>query len=370
GDAVGVLDVDGDGDDAQPRAPPARGRAVEHGDVGAAREAVRGPKAHQRGAVADHRAERRRRPLRVPEREVEDGGRRLLGPGRARERDREREEEQEEGHDVTSIVPVRARGVLAPASFTTYVYVPASNEHRVANRPGGMTAVSAPLSHAKSCHGAFDFAFSLGRMMPQWTLSFTSPWNVTISWRSDWFSNSSAWPFSRVTGVGLSSLPSMTRRVSRSRWLSIVSSTAPARAPGARRSGTARARPTHRVMRVSFLRLPGVSAWMPGVPPPVTASCRRERSAPSRKPGSRRAAVMTDADFAWQSALDLRHAILRKEVSPVDVVRAALDRLAAVEPALNAFVTPTPDAALDAARRAEQAIVRGEATGPLAGLPI
>ncbi|HZP41869.1 MAG TPA: amidase family protein [Candidatus Binatia bacterium] len=79
---------------------------------------------------------------------------------------------------------------------------------------------------------------------------------------------------------------------------------------------------------------------------------------------------MTDADFAWQSALDLRHAILRKEVSPVDVVRAALDRLAAVEPALNAFVTPTPDAALDAARRAEQAIVRGEATGPLAGLPI
>ena len=41
-----------------------------------------------------------------------------------------------------------------------------------------------------------------------------------------------------------------------------------------------------------------------------------------------------------------------------------------LEPQLHAFCTPTPDLARAEARRIEQAIMRGDATGPLAGVPV
>jgi Asp-tRNA(Asn)/Glu-tRNA(Gln) amidotransferase A subunit family amidase len=58
------------------------------------------------------------------------------------------------------------------------------------------------------------------------------------------------------------------------------------------------------------------------------------------------------------------------EVSPVDLTREALDRIAERDPALNAFQLVLGDQALEAARRAEQEISRGEYRGPLHGVPI
>ena len=55
----------------------------------------------------------------------------------------------------------------------------------------------------------------------------------------------------------------------------------------------------------------------------------------------------------YRSALDLKRAILAKEVSPVEVVQAALERQAVVEDKINAFVTVTDELALDAAKNAE-----------------
>ena len=59
-----------------------------------------------------------------------------------------------------------------------------------------------------------------------------------------------------------------------------------------------------------------------------------------------------------------------REISPVEVTAAALDRLAEYEPTLNAFITTLPDEALAAAREAEAAIGRGDYRGPLHGVPI
>ncbi|HVZ16147.1 MAG TPA: amidase family protein, partial [Terriglobales bacterium] len=78
----------------------------------------------------------------------------------------------------------------------------------------------------------------------------------------------------------------------------------------------------------------------------------------------------TDMDLAGSTAIEMRDAIIAKKVSPVEVVNAAIERQGAVEPVLNSFVTATPEVALAAAKRAEQAIMSGAKPGVLAGLPI
>lgn len=74
--------------------------------------------------------------------------------------------------------------------------------------------------------------------------------------------------------------------------------------------------------------------------------------------------------FQFCSALELRDAIASKRISPVEVVKQTLERIDVLEPQLNCFVTLTPDIAMESARRAEQAVMRGDALGPLHGLPI
>lgn len=75
-------------------------------------------------------------------------------------------------------------------------------------------------------------------------------------------------------------------------------------------------------------------------------------------------------ETAYATAFDLRGAIVRREVSAVEVVSATLERLEKLEPHLNAFVTLTPELALEAAREADAALARGEEPGALHGLPL
>ncbi|MEA3066391.1 MAG: amidase [Sphingomonadales bacterium] len=58
------------------------------------------------------------------------------------------------------------------------------------------------------------------------------------------------------------------------------------------------------------------------------------------------------------------------EVSPVALTEAMLARIAALEPALQAFACTTPERAFEDARRAEEELGRGEWRGPLHGVPI
>jgi len=68
-------------------------------------------------------------------------------------------------------------------------------------------------------------------------------------------------------------------------------------------------------------------------------------------------------------ALTLARRIRTKEISPVSVVEAVLQRIEALQPTVNAFVTVTADEAREAARRAEAAVMAGERLGPLHGVP-
>jgi aspartyl-tRNA(Asn)/glutamyl-tRNA(Gln) amidotransferase subunit A len=57
------------------------------------------------------------------------------------------------------------------------------------------------------------------------------------------------------------------------------------------------------------------------------------------------------------------------ELSPVELARACLERIEALDPRLNAFVTLLPETALAEARAAEQRLGHGERLGPLDGIP-
>jgi aspartyl-tRNA(Asn)/glutamyl-tRNA(Gln) amidotransferase subunit A len=79
---------------------------------------------------------------------------------------------------------------------------------------------------------------------------------------------------------------------------------------------------------------------------------------------------MANDDICWMSAAALAAAIRKKKLSPVEVVRAVLDRIDRVNPHLNAYVTLTPEQALRDARAAERALgKRGAKLGPLHGVP-
>ena len=75
-------------------------------------------------------------------------------------------------------------------------------------------------------------------------------------------------------------------------------------------------------------------------------------------------------ELIWASMTDLARMIATKEVSPVEVVRAHLARIAALDERLRAYITVCPDAALEAARATEQALTSGAPTGPLHGVPL
>jgi aspartyl-tRNA(Asn)/glutamyl-tRNA(Gln) amidotransferase subunit A len=66
---------------------------------------------------------------------------------------------------------------------------------------------------------------------------------------------------------------------------------------------------------------------------------------------------------------DLARMIATKAVSPVEVVRVHLDRIAALDGDLRAYITVCGDAALQAARAAEAASMSGQAVGALHGVP-
>jgi aspartyl-tRNA(Asn)/glutamyl-tRNA(Gln) amidotransferase subunit A len=60
----------------------------------------------------------------------------------------------------------------------------------------------------------------------------------------------------------------------------------------------------------------------------------------------------------------------KKEVSPVDIMEATLQRLNELEPKLNAFITVLSDHAIKQAREAESLFLKGEGLGKLVGIPI
>jgi aspartyl-tRNA(Asn)/glutamyl-tRNA(Gln) amidotransferase subunit A len=75
-------------------------------------------------------------------------------------------------------------------------------------------------------------------------------------------------------------------------------------------------------------------------------------------------------DLCFLSAIELRARIGRKEVSPVEVVRATLARAEQLQGKLNCFITLCGDEAMAAAEAAERKLTAGEPLGLLHGLPL
>jgi aspartyl-tRNA(Asn)/glutamyl-tRNA(Gln) amidotransferase subunit A len=76
------------------------------------------------------------------------------------------------------------------------------------------------------------------------------------------------------------------------------------------------------------------------------------------------------AELIDRSAREIRDDVAMGRTSAVEVCRAFLDRLQAVNPALNAFNLIDADGALAGAERVDRARRTGEAPGPLAGVPV
>src|SRR3954469_25679365 len=73
----------------------------------------------------------------------------------------------------------------------------------------------------------------------------------------------------------------------------------------------------------------------------------------------------------WRlSAADLASLVRARKVSAMDAATAALARLDAVNPKINAVVEHRPDDVLAQPRAIDAAIARGEDAGPLAGVPV
>jgi aspartyl-tRNA(Asn)/glutamyl-tRNA(Gln) amidotransferase subunit A len=77
-----------------------------------------------------------------------------------------------------------------------------------------------------------------------------------------------------------------------------------------------------------------------------------------------------DADLCFAPATELRRLIDAKQVSIVELVELFYRRIEWLNPKLNAYLALCPDQALAAAQAAQRTVQRGEARGPLHGIPI
>ncbi|BBK35625.1 indoleacetamide hydrolase [Allostella sp. ATCC 35155] len=82
------------------------------------------------------------------------------------------------------------------------------------------------------------------------------------------------------------------------------------------------------------------------------------------------AAASSGTPLWARDGVDLAWLIRSRQASAREVVQACLDRMEAVNPAINAVVLSLADEALAAADAADRAVAAGEAVGPLHGVPV
>jgi aspartyl-tRNA(Asn)/glutamyl-tRNA(Gln) amidotransferase subunit A len=76
------------------------------------------------------------------------------------------------------------------------------------------------------------------------------------------------------------------------------------------------------------------------------------------------------SDLCFLSAADLCARIARRELSPVEITRAVLERAERLQPELNCFITLCGDQALAQAQAAERKVMAGERLRLLHGIPL
>lgn len=79
---------------------------------------------------------------------------------------------------------------------------------------------------------------------------------------------------------------------------------------------------------------------------------------------------MTADDLSYLTISEAAAGLRRKEFSPVELTKACLARIEAIDGKLHSFITLTADRALEQAREAEKEMHSGNDRGPLHGIPI
>ena len=79
---------------------------------------------------------------------------------------------------------------------------------------------------------------------------------------------------------------------------------------------------------------------------------------------------MNRNDLCYESTVSLARRIRVGEVSPLQAVDAYLERIEHVNPHVHSYLHVAADRALQAARRAEQALAEGSEVGALHGVPV
>ncbi len=74
-------------------------------------------------------------------------------------------------------------------------------------------------------------------------------------------------------------------------------------------------------------------------------------------------------ELAFAAATDLLELIATRQISPVELTELYFNRIVRLDTQLHAFLLLNHDEAMEMARAAEQAVVRGDELGPLHGLP-
>src|SRR5512134_445957 len=106
----------------------------------------------------------------------------------------------------------------------------------------------------------------------------------------------------------------------------------------------------------------------------VSRGCSRAARRLSRGPWrsreiGRRRRAMTPGDLPDLAATEIHRLVATRQISPVAVIEACLDRVARLNPRFNAVVTLNLRA-LDEAHELERGLAHGEPPGPLCGLPV
>src|SRR3989304_3570420 len=100
--------------------------------------------------------------------------------------------------------------------------------------------------------------------------------------------------------------------------------------------------------------------FQPGSPVPASGGPRATSVRPHRAGG----------EVAELSVTSAAGRIPRRELSPVELVRAVLDRIDAYGKRINAYIALHAEEAIQAARQAEDALVHRHPLGPLHGVPL
>ena len=79
---------------------------------------------------------------------------------------------------------------------------------------------------------------------------------------------------------------------------------------------------------------------------------------------------MNKEDICYMSACDMRDSILRQDLTSQEITEAIIERIEKINPLINAYCTTTFDLARDLAKKADEAVRKGEKLGDLQGIPV